>query len=66
MKAKDLIKLLEQHPDEEVAFATRMSFPRNVMPITGVALSVGDKFPRSVKLLTRVERDVFIFILCSD
>lgn len=38
MKAKDLIKLLEQHPDEEVAFVTRMSFPRNVMPITGVAL----------------------------
>lgn len=38
MKAKDLIKLLEQHPDEEVAFATRMSFPCNVMPITGVAL----------------------------
>ena len=31
-----------------------------------VALSVGDKFPRSVKLVTRVERDVFIFILCSD
>ena len=31
-----------------------------------VALSVGDKFPRSVKLVKRVERDVFIFILCSD
>ena len=30
-----------------------------------VALSVGDKFPSSVKLVTRVERDVFIFILCS-
>lgn len=38
MKAKDLIKLLEQHPDEEVLFATRMSFPRNVMPINGIAL----------------------------
>ena len=38
MKAKDLIKLLEQHTDEEVLFATRMSFPRNVMPINGIAL----------------------------
>lgn len=31
-----------------------------------VALSTSEKFPRSVKLVTRVERDVFIFILCSD
>lgn len=31
-----------------------------------VALSTSEKFPRSVKLVKRVERDVFIFILCSD
>lgn len=48
MKAKELIKLLEQHPDK------------------CVALSTSEKLPRSVKLVTRVERDVFIFILCSD
>lgn len=38
MRVKELVKLLEQHPEEEVAFATRKSFPRNIMPITGVAV----------------------------